>query len=162
MICKKVTEAPKKYRDFVETVMVDGLDSPLRNVYGGSILGKKSFIRESLGRLNDSLLTKDDVSYRRELRSSIDVKDIMTILSKHFGVSTDDLTNTRGDMRNMTIYFIKKYTEMSNRQIGELFGSVSYSAISHAQRRFSQKVIIDRSLRKDLKNLESAISHVKG
>ncbi len=162
MTSKKNTEAPNKYRDFVENAPADGLESPLKNVYGGLILGKKSFIKESLGRLNDSLLRRDDVSYRRDLRSSIEAKDIMAILSEHFGVSTDDLIRAQGNLRNATIYFIKKYTEMTNRQIGELFDGVSYSAISHIQRRFAQKVSKDGSLRKELEKLEKTMSHVKG
>ena len=61
------------------------METLFRNVYGGSILGKKSFIKEALGRLNDSLLGRDDVPYRREPRSSVEAKDITAILSKHFG-----------------------------------------------------------------------------
>ncbi len=162
MMSKKVTEAPKKYRDFVENALADGQESPLKNVYGGSILGNKSFIKESLGRINDSLLRRNDVSYRRDLRSSIEAKDIMAILSEHFGVSTDDLIRARGDLRNATIYFIKKYTEMTNCQIGELFGDLSYSAISQVQRRLLNKVSKDKSLRKELEKIDKTMSHVKG
>jgi hypothetical protein len=119
-------------------------------------------LNPTFGRLNDSLLGRDEVSHRRELRSSIEAKDIMAILADHFGVSTDDLIRERGDLRNATIYFIKKFTEMTNRQIGELFGNLSYSAISQVRRRLSQKVSKDKSLRKELEKLDKTMSHIKG
>ena len=81
----EVTEAPNKYRNFVEKIVADGLESPLWNVCNGLILGNRSFIKELLRSLNDSLLEWDHVSYCRDLRSSVEAKDIMAILSKHFG-----------------------------------------------------------------------------
>ena len=119
-------------------------------------------LNPTFGRLNDSLLGRDEVSHRRELRSSIEAKDIMAILADHFGVSTDDLIRARGDLRNATIYFIKKSTEMTNRQIWELFGHLSYSAISQVRRRLSQKVSKDKSLRKELEKLNKTMSRVNG
>jgi chromosomal replication initiation ATPase DnaA len=107
-------------------------------------------------------LERDDVSYRRDLRSSVEAEDIMAVVSKHFGVPIDDLLGVRGVLRNMTVYLIKKHTEMTNRQIGELFGRVSYSAISQVKKRFSQKARKDKFLQNELEKLEKKILHVKG
>jgi len=53
MISKDRKDAPKKYRDFVEKAIGERLENPLANVYGGALLGKKTFIK-------DDYLKRDD------------------------------------------------------------------------------------------------------
>ncbi|MGA7877693.1 MAG: hypothetical protein WCA08_18685 [Desulfoferrobacter sp.] len=57
---------------------------------------------------------------------------------------------------------MKEYTGLTNRELGSLFGGMSYSAISKAYARFLEKLEVDAPLRKLLKSIESELSHVKG
>ena len=82
--------------------------------------------------------------------------------TKEVGVSVDDLTSGKGEPRDTVIYLIKKYTGLTNRQIGEIFGGLSYSAVAKIHKRFSEKTAKDRSLKKRLTALTSNISNVKG
>jgi len=51
---------------------------------------------------------------------------------------------------------------MTNKEIGEYFGGLSYSAVGKIKKRFSYKLVEDRSLRKSIKKLENEMSNVKG
>ncbi len=53
LISKNRKDAPKKYRDFVEKAIGERLENPLAKVYGGAILGGKTFIK-------DDYLKRDD------------------------------------------------------------------------------------------------------
>ena len=57
---------------------------------------------------------------------------------------------------------IKKLTGMSNKQIGHLFGGLSYSAVAKVYQRFSAEAKPNKALRKILKELRVDLSSVKG
>jgi chromosomal replication initiation ATPase DnaA len=134
----------------------------LKNTYGGAILGGKTFIRDVLGRFDAEILNRDDISGRRQLRAPFGAGELIGIVSHHIGMSVDELKEKRGDPRNMTIYLLKTYTDMNNRQIGELFGGLSYSAVAKVNERFSAKVKKDRKLRSRLAAFSKVLSDVKG
>lgn len=162
MMSRNKRSAPQIYRSFVEGAMADNPESPLKGVYGGAILGRKSFIREVLQRLKEADLNRKDIAYRRELHDLPGVEEIMDKISRHMGLSAKDMKSRKGDQRNMTIYLLKRHTEMTNRQIGELFGELSVSAVAKVHERFSEKVEQNRPLKKHLSKISRKMSNVKG
>ena len=162
MISKNKRAAPQIYRSFVERAMEENPESPLKGVYGGAILGRKSFIREVLERLKEEDLNRKDISYRRELHALPGVEEILAMISRQMGLSAEDIKSRKGDQRNMTIYLLKRHTEMTNRQIGELFGELSVSAVAKVYERFSEKLEKNRPLRKQLAEISRKMSNVKG
>ena len=162
MISKGRRDAARRYRAFVEKGMTEKPEDPLRDVYGGSILGAKGFIKEALGRLKEGILEKEEISYRKELQASYGPEEIIALVSRHFKIPREELTRIRGEPRKLTIYLLKKYTGMPNRQIGEFFGGLSYSAVAKLRERFSAEMKKDRSLREQLERITGELSNVKG
>ena len=70
MICEDGREARGRYRAFVERGIGGDQENPLKEVYGGSILGAKGFIKDALARLKDGIMDAEEISYRRQLRAS--------------------------------------------------------------------------------------------
>jgi chromosomal replication initiation ATPase DnaA len=56
----------------------------------------------------------------------------------------------------------KKYTGLTNREIGERFGGLSYSGVTRASQRFYEKMARDRTLRRQVEEIDNRISNVKG
>ena len=162
MLSKNPREAAKRYKDFVEKAIDQALESPLEKVYGGLALGSAKFIKEALNRLERNTIARDEVSHRREIQNILGSEEIVSALSRHFEFTNDELLKDRSEIRNTTIYFMKEYTGLTNRELGSLFGGMSYSAISKAYARFLEKLEVDAPLRKLLKSIESELSHVKG
>lgn len=77
-------------------------------------------------------------------------------------VSPDELLRDRGEYRNIAIHLMKKWTSITNRQIGGLFGDLSYTAVSKANTRFIMKMNKDRKLRKRVDDVLENMSKVKG
>jgi CRP-like cAMP-binding protein len=148
MLASDPALARSKYRAFIESAISEELESPLKDVYGGAILGGENFIRKTLGRLKDETLSKEEVSSRRELQKSMGAEEILKIVSHHLGISIEDLAVQKDDKRDLTIYLLKKYTGLTNRRIGDLFGGLSYSAVAKVYARFPEKAEKDSALGK--------------
>ncbi|MQY56604.1 hypothetical protein GH140_00155, partial [bacterium] len=63
----------------------------------------------------------------------------------------------------IVIYLLKKYTDLTNERVGNLFGNLSYSAVSKGNRRFIKRLEEDSVLRKDVEEIQDKIlmSNVK-
>ena len=57
---------------------------------------------------------------------------------------------------------MKKYSGMTNKEIGRLVGGLSYSAVTRARERFLEKTKKDRGLRKKVEKISAILSNVKG
>jgi len=152
----------QKYRRFVEEALGRDLESPLKRVYGGVILGGDKFIRDVLRRMEGRDVRRQDISYRRQLRVAKDVEEIIHAIGSYFNVTREVILEDKRVLRNTAIYLGKKYTALTNREMGDLFGGISYSAITRVYQRFGQKILKNRNLRKQIEEIGNILSNVKG
>jgi len=160
MISKGRKGAPMRYRAFVEGAIGEDLENPLKKPYGGMILGGSGFIKEALNRLKDGIVHREDISHGRELQTAFGSDGVLMALSDYFGVSRAEVSE-HNEHRKMAIYLLKGGTGLTNRQIGQMFGDISYSAVSKAYQRFSAELRKDRRLRKDVEGVMAVLSQVK-
>ena len=153
----------KIYMEFVERSMEEDAEDPLKNLYAGSILGGKGFIKEALDRLkDDTFFGKEETSYRTELQFAFATEQIIDSIASYFELTPEEVLKDRGDCRNITIHLMKKRTSVTNKQIGDLFGGLSFTAVSKANQRFIVRMKKDRKLRRRVEDLLRNMSHVKG
>jgi len=161
MLSKEKGEARKKYKAFTENAI--GLEIEAPKAYGGMILGGHEFIRETLKRLKKNYLQNEEISSRKALKSSKGIGDILDSVSEYFRVSKEDALKDRRDaIRKVAIYLMKEYSGAKNKQIGELMGNISYSAVAKTYQRFKKKIEKDTGLRKRINKIEAYLSFVKG
>ena len=158
MVSKSKKDAIYMYKDFVDMAIGGELEDPLKNVYGGMILGGTRFIKEALNRIEEENLDKKDISHRRALRAAYGFEEIMDSICIYFDISMDEIVRNK-NKRDIAIYLLKKHTCLTNRQIGEQFGNISYSAVAKAYWRFSERLKKDKMLRKKIAEI---MSYVKG
>jgi REP element-mobilizing transposase RayT len=162
MVSNKIHKAPSVYRSFVENGIIEELENPLKDVYGGLFLGSKTFIKKAIDTLTENKLNNTETSNRKALQTSITPEYVLEIISSYLDVHLDELAQVKGESRNIAVYILKSHTEMTNIEIGELFGGLSYSAVAKIKQRFSEKLLKDRSLRKKVEKLNQNMSNVKG
>jgi len=163
MISKDKKDARKEYKKFVDETIGLELRNPFENVYSGMILGKTGFIKETLKRLKEENLQKEDISYKKALQTEYTPKEVIDSMCVYFNVSQDKiLKNKNKEYRNIAIYLIKKYTGLTNKQLGQLFGNISYSAVAKVCQRFSKKLEKDIVLKKKVGEIKRNMSNVKG
>jgi len=163
MLSKNTTAAREKYQSFVESALNVEMESPLKSIYGGMILGSSSFIKDTLTHIEDEMLNREETSHRKALQASQGVDDIISIVCDRHEVTLVDLLSTeRNDLRKMCIYLMKRFAALTNRRIGELLGGMSGFAVAKAYQRIVMDLKTDASLRKEIKWFENKMSRVKG
>jgi hypothetical protein len=155
--------AREKYKEFEENALNEVLESPLKNIYGGIILGSSAFIKDTMKRIDDELLNRVETSHRRALLASHGYDDIISIVCERHSVTREDLLSTdRNDLRRMCIYLMKRYAAVTNQQIGDLLGGMSGFAVAKVYQRMVMDLNNDSTLSKETGRVESVMSHVKG
>jgi chromosomal replication initiation ATPase DnaA len=140
----------------------EDLNMPVGKVYGGVVLGCEGFIKEVLNRLEEDHLTSEEISNRKALRATMGTEEILTSLCDQFRITRTEITGKKESAaRNAGIYLLKKYSGASNKEIGGLFGGMSYSAVTKACQRFKKKLAEDNGLLKQIKGLEVKMSTFK-
>jgi len=163
MISKEKKEVKRRYKDFVGKAIVSESKNPLKNAYGGTILGDIKFVKESLSRLKSKDLQKKDISYRRVMQGVCEPGEIIDSVSRYFKISQYELLgNKKKEYRNIVIYLIKKYSALTNYQLSQLFTNISYTTVAKAYQRFSKKVEEDELLKKKVEEIIIEMSNVKG
>jgi len=61
----------------------------------------------------------------------------------------------------LLLYLIKKHTGATNKAIGEVFGGITYSAVSKQYQRFIKELKGNRKLKKEMHKIERGMSNVK-
>ncbi|MFC1532031.1 transposase [Thermodesulfobacteriota bacterium] len=155
-------KAPKMYKQFVENGMGGDLENPFLKIYGGSILGETSFIKQALNKLKEGVLSRKETSHRKMLESAFKSDVIVNAVSKYFGIDKEVVLKDRREYRNICIYIMKKYTGMTNSQIGQIFDGLSFSAVSKAFQREAKAINENRAMRKKANKIITTLSQFKG
>lgn len=158
MISKDKKAAPKLYRKFVENGIGGDLKNPFINIYGGAILGKTSFIKQALDRLKEGVISRKETSHRRILESTYQSDLIVNAVSNFFRIDKEEVLNDRREYRNVCIYLMKRYTVMTNDQIGQIFNGLSFSAVAKVYQRMSKAVKDNKVVRKRVGKITSDLS----
>jgi len=162
MLANDTEDARERYRAFVESALNEDLLNPLRKAYGGIVLGSEGFIKEVLNRLEDKRLASEEISNRKALRATMGTEEIVTLVGKEFGISRAEIAGTKlSNARNAGIYLMKRYSGATNKEIGEFFGGMSYSAVTKAFQRFKKELEEDSGLRNKINGLGKNLSTVK-
>jgi len=64
--------------------------------------------------------------------------------------------------RNYAVYLSKKYTALSNPEVGAYFGNITFSAVTKIASRLAARMKRDRSTKVEVEKLEKKVSSVKG
>jgi putative transposase len=161
MVSKNSKKAPESYRLFVESALEKELESPLKEVYGGVLLGPKSFIMTVLSRAKNEILQKEDISRKNTLiHKTSDLEEIIDHLSLHFKVPKEKIITTF-PFKAYAVYLAKKHTPLSNAEIGKFFGGLTFSAISKIGTRMNHQMEKNQGLKGLIISMEGRLSHVK-
>lgn len=154
----------QRYKEYVEYSIGKELESPFEKVTAGIILGSKKFVSKTRQKIKQENLNKKGIANRKPLKSLIEVEDIFNTTCEYFHTEKNEILSKRNrKYKYIVIYLLKKYTDLTNERIGNLFGNLSYSAVSKGNLRFVQRLEEDSMLRKDVEEIQDKIlmSNVK-
>lgn len=150
-------KAACQYQKYVGAGIEEKMSSPFKDLKESIILGSEDFKKELYKKLENKEIgsQKEELALAKTIIQLVNQSSSWPSLKrKKKGIVSSSL------MRNATIYFIKKYTDLSNLQISQFFQSLKKSSISQMSRRFTLAKENNPSLEKISKALESKIKTI--
>ncbi len=137
MLSDKIKQSQKRYGRFV--MQNANLKNPLKKSYKNIALGSEKFIETIKEKIGQSGQNRE-LSHIKKV-SLLSNDRIIDIVSGQFNIKRDDIFGkSRGNIyRKLTLYFLKRHSAMSLKDIGELFG-MDYAAVSQAVKRFGEEM----------------------
>jgi chromosomal replication initiator protein len=93
----------------------------------------------------------------------IEVKEIQSITSKYFNIQINDLVSDKKKSiysypRHIAIYLSRKYTDLSFKEIGYLFGNRDHSTIIYAIRKIEKLKSRKKNIKNDINNIVNLLT----
>lgn len=150
--------AEVNYREYV-CEAIQGVDNPLRNLFGQTVLGGGTFLDRIKAILKGKPLDSEIIA-RKEYTLYPSLGEIVNKVANAFGVQEQEVAGGLNPARNVAVYLAHKYGGLSNREIGKFFGGIHSSSVSQAARRTGGKMRSDNELTKIVQELESVLKHI--
>ncbi|MGM0607038.1 MAG: transposase [Candidatus Muiribacteriota bacterium] len=148
---KDLNQAQKKYKKVISRSKDANL--PHRDLYKGLAIGKKKFKEK----VDDYIKKIDENVYIPSTRmNKTRNKDFfVNIVCKHFNIDKKELfkKGKHNNYKKVFVYFSKKYSRMTNAEIGSLF-DLHPGSISDIYSRLKKDIKINKGLKKDIRILE--------
>ena len=139
---EKPAVARKRYRQFVNDLVKQEYESPLKDVFASTILGGVEFVKDIQERYLESVKNDRNLPAMTELSRKKTIAEIRAAIDKEFN-------NNPSMAKKVALYVCHKYSGGRLKEIGQNFG-VGESAVSQASRRLSEILVRDKYLRKKI------------
>jgi hypothetical protein len=141
--------ARKRYRKFVNDLVEQEYESPLKNIIASTILGSVGFVKEIQEKYLGSVKNDRNIPAMTELSKRKTIEEIRQTIDGVF-------VNEPWLAQKAALYVCHKFSGRKLKEIGMSFG-VGESAVSQTSRRFSQVVAKDKTLRKRMKKIQKEL-----
>jgi len=136
-------QAQKMYKQFV----LDNreMQSPLKDAFKGIVLGSDAFIKKITEKIRSIVENREIKETKFAATYSLD--KIIKTVSDYFNINKSEIfKKKRGNIyRQLTLYLIKRYTDLPLREIGELF-NMDYTSVSMMVKRFEKKINTNKEM----------------
>ena len=145
-------QAKTGYRKFVEALLENEYDSPLKGVVASTVLGSPAFVAEVTERNLGEHWDDRNLPAAKELMPRPTLDEI--IAKVEVEAANEKL------LRHISIYCCQKYSGAKLKEIGERFG-ISDAAVSQASRRLALRAGKDQQLKQAIDRVSGYFSVVK-
>ena len=142
--------ARRKYRGYTEEALKKKVESPFKSLHSQIILGGEEFIKGIRGMLTGKALSHEIIERKRLMEYPL-LDEVVRRVAKAFKIDEGAIRGKGGRAnraRKAALYLAQRYTGLSNKAIGDLFGGIHYSAVSKASERLREEMISDKGLSK--------------
>jgi len=146
---KRISDAQKGYRAFVETLIGQEYKSPLKEVVSSTILGSVDFVEAIKDKYLSNKKIDPNLPALKELCGKPSVDEITEEVESVF---VEDRVLARG----VKIYLCHRHTGKMLKEIGQHF-DIGDSGVSQASRRIAMKISQDNKLRKKIRKIENKL-----
>lgn len=159
LLARYIKINPVSYENFV----LEGVGkeiNPFIDVYGGFVLGKPVFIKDILKRIKEQA-ESEEFAYKDKIVDDVDPEAIVMAVAKRYNVDPEVLYKAKKKpllARKIAIYLLKKYSSLTNKKIGEMFGLIHHTGVGKVSQSLERLVAKDKKL---LKSVRGIVSHFR-
>ncbi|WAC08359.1 MAG: transposase [Thermodesulfobacteriota bacterium] len=139
---KGLSSAQKSYREFVEVMICQEGQSPLKEVVFSTILGSKGFVKAVIDNNLSEKKADREVPALRKLKEQVSIEEIEKATEVVFG--QEEKTK-----KKVSIYLSHRFSGRKLKEIGEYFG-LSESGVTQASLRLEKTIEEDKKLKRKL------------
>lgn len=155
----------KEYSKFVQDGLMKGLESPLKDVKGQTILGTESFISWVNEKFIDpkKIRNKKDYPQVKNLLGNIKIKDIANAVAREYGATSKEILEPRSTWREarkvlLEICYKLKFSRLNCKELGRQLGGIGGDAVAHNHKRFQKTMERDKKLSKKIVRIYANLS----
>lgn len=148
----------RNYREYVEEGIEGKIETPLKNLYAQAILGGEEF-RKNIRKMLRGQKISDEIVEKKRFLEKRTPEEIIKEVAKAFCINGREtlIKGKNKEGRKVAIYLIQRYSGLSNREIGNIFGGIHYSSVSKISERLEREMARDKDLYRLVKGIESNV-----
>ncbi len=129
--------ARQLYLKYVHEMPAQKIESPLKDTYAQLVLGGEEFI-EKIENIIEGKIPLSDSSYHMIIPEEI-VNKVAEVMDTEV-ISIVSLAGKDNPGRKVAIYLMKRFTSLSNNEIGKIFEGMNPSTVSQVYSRFRKEL----------------------
>ncbi len=149
----------KRYARYIEEGLQEGYGSPWEDLKGQVVLGEEGFWEKVRGKWKKG---RESVKEQPSLRAlqKVEGEEVLREAARQFKLKPEELRKKRTgyrDQRGLVMELMCRYSEMKQREVGEMMGGIDYTTVSHERKRIRERMGSDSRLREWSKDVESRL-----
>jgi putative transposase len=150
-------DSKRAYRSFVEAGIEQPPENPLKDAWGGWILGSETF-RKRVQREFSGISQVDQVPMARRL-TALEPEAVIAAVASHYGVPTESYRQRRSSApgRDLAAYLAHRRTTATLRELAAWFGLLHPDSVSNLIRRAERALTTSRSLASDVTMIDQQL-----
>jgi len=149
----------KKYGGFVEEGLQRGYSTPWEGLKGQVVLGGEGFWEQIRNRFKKGSESAKEQPSLRELQR-IEPSEVLRKVAGYFKLKPQVLKRKRSgyrDQRGLVMEMMYRYSEINQKEIGQVMGGVDYTSVSRERRILRARIHEDTELKKWRREIEDAL-----
>ena len=147
---RRRNESKLRYRRFAEEGLTREIENPFEAVRWQAALGDESFVQRLKDKLKAHREQRGEITAVRRAHRWAEPRTVIARVAAHHGLGEKELLKERrygSQARNVAMWLLRQ-RGVTLREIGALFGGMSYPAVSERVRRVEKSITGDKRLRR--------------
>ncbi len=142
-------KAREKFKEYVEEGIIGKTEDPLKQVKKGYILGGDAFIKKIEGKIDE---TGGEIIGIKLFTKKWESEEIINLIKEEYKLSNEEVKRDKKWIK-IGMYLIYMNTPDKLKDIGKLYGNLSYKTVSKKISRFKIEIMKNKDLKKILNHL---------
>ena len=130
------------YEQFVADGIRYGIVNPFKDVRYGLLLGDDNFVKRMRAECIEEGSKSEQPSYHELVVENLEPQRVIECVAEIYGVKKQSILDYYGnsEIRGMASEFLYRFSAVTQAEIGQLLGGISYSGVSRLRHRLQRKL----------------------